>query len=277
MSYTWEPEAEDAPLDIPLSGWVRVGLRGVALALILLVGVGLTLGFRLVERLFFGLRRPITPYFTQAVARGFFCVVGLKNTREGVAMKTPGAIVSNHSSWLDILALFAHMRIYMLSKSEVANWPGVGFLTRLVGTLFITRERKQVTAQTGLIEKRLKAGHRLAFFPEGTSTDGMRVLPFNSTLFQPFYSPDLVHEVYIQPVSIIYSAPEGQDKRFYGWWGNMDFGPHFLKVLATRRNGAVRVIFHPAVKVDGFANRKALAAHVEGLVRQGMPPERRIR
>ena len=56
----------------------------------------------------------------------------------------------------------------------------------------------------------------------------------------------------------------------------MDFGPHFLKVLATRKNGAVRVVFHPKAKVDEFADRKALAAHVESVVRQGMPPERRI-
>jgi len=276
VSYTWDPGAEDAPLDIAFIGWVRIITGCVFLAVILLIGLLLTGVFRLIEKSIFGLHRPITPYFTQVVSRVLLLVLGIAYAHEGEGMKTPGAIVSNHSSWLDIFILYAHMRVYFLSKAEVANWPGIGFLTRLVGTLFIARDRKQVKAQARLIEERLLAGQRLAFFPEGTSTDGMRILPFNSTLFQSFFNPDIIDEMYIQPVSIIYTAPEGLDKRFYGWWGNMDFGPHFLKILALRQNGSVRVIYHPAVKVDEFTSRKKLAAHVESVVRQGMPPERRI-
>lgn len=276
MSYTWEPEHEDAAFDTPLSGWVRIILGCVFLMMVLLIGLVLTAIFRLVEKLFFGLHRPITPYFTQAVARVLLWVLGIKHLREGEVMKTPGAIVSNHSSWLDIFALFAHMHGYFLAKSEVANWPGIGFLARLIGTLFIARDRTQVKAQTRLLETRLLAGQKLIFFPEGTSTDGMRVLPFNSTLYQAFFNPDIYHEIYIQPVSIIYTAPMGLDKRFYGWWGKMDFAPHFLKILALRKKGSVRVVFHPAVKVDQFAHRKELAAYVEQVVRQGMPPERQI-
>jgi 1-acyl-sn-glycerol-3-phosphate acyltransferase len=276
VSYTWQPEDEDAPFDITFTGWIRIVTGCVILVMALLIGVLLTVIFRLIERPLFGLHRPITPYFTQAVARVLFFILGISNTREGEVMKTPGAIVSNHSSWLDIFALYGHMRAYFLSKSEVANWPGIGFLTRLAGTLFISRDRKHVKAQTRLIETRLLAGQRLAFFPEGTSTDGMRVLRFNSTLFQSFFNPDIYHESYVQPVSIIYTAPVEQDKSFYGWWGNMDFGPHFLKIMALRQKGSVRVVYHPAVKVDEFANRKELAAYMEQIVRQGMPPERRI-
>ncbi len=276
MSYTWQPEHEGAPFVIPITGWIRVILGGVFLSLILLIGVMVTALFRLIEKPFFGSSRPITPYITQLVARVLFWVLGIKIIRQGKAMKTPGAIVANHSSWLDIFALYTQMRVYFLSKSDVANWPVIGFLSRLVGTVFIARDRKQVKAQTRMLERRLRAGQRLAFFPEGTSSDGMRVLPFNSTLFQAFLNSDNRHEFYIQPVSLIYTAPDSGDECYYGWWGNMDFGPHFLKILAFRRRGSVRVICHPAVRVDAFASRKELAAHVEAVVRQGLPPERRI-
>ena len=83
---------------------------------------------------------------------------------------------------------------------------------------------------------RLLAGHKLLFFPEGTSTDGLRVLPFKSTLFAAFFEPELHHTMWIQPVSVVYYAPVGEEARFYGWWGDMEFAPHLLKTLAARRH-----------------------------------------
>ena len=76
-----------------------------------------------------------------------------------------------------------------------------------------------------------------------------------------------VTPVQIQPATVIYRAPEGRDPRFYGWWGDMDFGSHFLLMLSARRQGRVEVIFHPEVPVDAFASRKELAAHCEKVIR----------
>jgi 1-acyl-sn-glycerol-3-phosphate acyltransferase len=73
----------------------------------------------------------------------------------------------------------------------------------------------------------------------------------------------------IQPVSIRYVAPEGEDPRFYGWWGEMGFGTHLLKVLAAPRQGAVEVTWHAPLKVADFADRKALARAAEAAVRSG--------
>ncbi len=191
-------------------------------------------------------------------------------------MNRPGAVVANHASWLDIFTLNARKRIYFVSKAEVARWPGIGWLARITGTVFITRDPKAAREQKIIFENRLLAGHKLLFFPEGTSTDGMRVLPFKPTLFQAFFSPELRGEMHIQPVTVTYFAPAGEDERFYGWWGDMDFGSHMIKLLAQRRQGSVKVIYHRPVKVNEFSDRKALAAHVEQVVRQGMPPERQI-
>lgn len=231
---------------------------------------------RLIERPFYGVHRPWTPWITQLVCRWAFAILGLRHETQGERMARPGAVVANHASWLDIFSLNARKRIYFVSKSEVAGWPGIGLLAKITGTVFIARDPKQAKVQQAVFEKRLLAGHKLLFFPEGTSTDGLRVLPFKSTLFQAFFTPDLRHELHIQPVTVIYTAPEGEDARFYGWWGDMDFGSHLVKTLAARRQGSVKVVYHQPVKVDSFANRKDLAAHVERVVRFGMPPERQI-
>ncbi|WP_306114420.1 MULTISPECIES: 1-acyl-sn-glycerol-3-phosphate acyltransferase [unclassified Roseovarius] len=275
MSSTWNPD-EELPLPpITPAGWLRVLVRGVAMVLILVAGVTVALFLRLIEIPFCKQNRPLSPHITQWVARAWFLILGMRHETSGARMKMPGAVVANHASWLDIFTLNARKRIYFVSKSDVAGWPVIGFLARLVGTVFIARDPKQARAQTELFEQRLLSGHKLLFFPEGTSTDGMRVLRFKSTLFQALFSPQLRDTLYVQPVTVIYHAPQGQDPRFYGWWGHMAFGPHLLHVLAAAKHGSVRVIYHDPVPVRDFDGRKALAAHAEAAVRGGMPPERR--
>jgi lyso-ornithine lipid O-acyltransferase len=75
----------------------------------------------------------------------------------------------------------------------------------------------------------------------------------------------------VQPVTVIYHAPPGHDPRHYGWWGDMDFAPHLVLTLAARRQGRVEVVFHPALQVASFADRKALAAACEAAVRSAHP------
>ncbi len=109
----------------------------------------------------------------------------------------------------------------------------------------------------------------MLFFPEGTSTDSLRILPFKSTLFAAFFTHGMDQIMHIQPVTVIYHAPPGQDARFYGWWGGMEFSPHLVKVLAAPRQGRVEVIFHAPLAVDAFPDRKALAAECERVIRAG--------
>jgi 1-acyl-sn-glycerol-3-phosphate acyltransferase len=85
--------------------------------------------------------------------------------------------VANHAGWLDIFTLNAVQRVYFVSKSEVAAWAGVGVLARVTGTVFIDRQARQAAEQARMLQDRLAAGHRLLFFPEGTSSDARRVHP----------------------------------------------------------------------------------------------------
>ncbi|GGH18044.1 lyso-ornithine lipid acyltransferase [Cribrihabitans marinus] len=269
MTPTWDSDEAPDAFRIGPGGWVRVVLRGAALIVLILVCLVVLMAVRLVEAPLFGLRRPVTPFITQFVCRNAFRILGMGYRTRGTLMKARGAVVANHSSWLDIFALNARKRVYFVSKAEVARWPGIGLLARATGTVFIERDRRQARAQTRLFEDRLKAGHKLLFFPEGTSTDGLRVLPFKTTLFAAFFSEELRDFMQVQAVSVVYRAPKGQSARFYGWWGDMAFAPHLLKTLAARRQGSVLLIYHPPVKVADFADRKAVAAHLESQVRRG--------
>jgi lyso-ornithine lipid O-acyltransferase len=275
MTRFW-PGAEDEPSRPKISalGWGLVVLRGTVLGGVVFGGLAILLLLRLAERPLFGLQRPITPFVTQVVCRLAFVILGLGFQVEGRPMRHKGAVVANHVSWLDIFALNAPQRIYFVSKAEVARWPGIGWLARATGTLFIQRKGSEALAQKNLFEARLRAGHRLVFFPEGTSTDGLRVLPFKSTLFAAFFADGLDRILWVQPVSLSYVAPRAADPRFYGWWGEMDFGSHLLQTLAQPRQGMVRLQFHEAVRVSDFADRKALAEHCERQVRSGVQPLR---
>ena len=254
-----------------LGAWLRVIWRGMLLGLLTYTAALLMVLVRLIERPVCGQNRPLTPFITQSVCRAAFPILGIRRVTRGVPMHHKGAVVANHSSWLDVFALNAAQRVYFVAKAEVAVWAGIGWLARVTGTMFIARRGTEAKRQQTMFECRLRAGHKLLFFPEGTSTDAARVLPFKSSLFGAFYSQGLVHILHIQPVTVVYHAPAGRDARYYGWWGDMDFAPHLLMVLATKNPGWVEVIFHPAVPVNAFANRKALAARCEAVVRKSHP------
>ncbi|MGA1180794.1 MAG: lysophospholipid acyltransferase family protein [Marivivens sp.] len=268
MTEAWREEP--APERISAAGWVRVLLRVLPLAVVVFGGLGVLLTMRLIERPLWGQRRPLTPFITQAVCRAAFVILGIGYRTEGQAMKGPGAIVANHSSWLDIFALNARKRIYFVSKAEVAGWPGIGWLAKATGTVFIRRDPREARLQVQEFIRRLSYGHKLLFFPEGTSTDGRRVLTFKPTLFAAFYADGLRETLSIQPVTVIYRAAEGADPRQYGWWGDMDFGPHLLSTLAAARQGSVTIQYHAPVRVAEIEDRKALARLLENKVRAGL-------
>jgi len=191
-----------------------------------------------------------------------------------------GLMVSNHSSYLDILALGGVARVSFVAKSEVASWPLFGTFARLQRSVFVERERRSKTAESrDLMRDRLLEGDVLVLFPEGTSDDGHRVLPFKSALMgaadseigkdangRPIYVP-------VQPVSITYVAvhgiPMGRENRpLFSWYGDMELVDHLWEGLKT---GPVDLVieFHPPMTVDQVGGRKKLAAIAEDLVRRG--------
>lgn len=257
------------PVRIGFWGWVRIILRGGLLGFVTFGCLGLLLLVRLIEFPIFRHHRPVTPYITQFVCKSAFVILGMQHITHGTPMKANGAAVANHVSWMDIFTLNAPDRVYFIAKSEVAGWPGIGWLARATGTVFIERKREKAAEHTRVLGQRIAAGHHLLFFPEGTSTDGLRVMPFKSTLFQAFLTPDIADTMMIQPITLNYNAPAGQDPRFYGWWADISFGAHLLQTLSVRRHGQVEVTYHTPVAVKDFPSRKELATYLHNTVQEG--------
>lgn len=267
---TWN-EADPPLLEPPtMAGRVRGGVRVGLLVAVTTVGIGVFLVGQALRRL---LGRWIVFHFGVARFWSRACLrfAGVKLRVKGTPIRT-GALVSNHSSWIDILALRATGLTYFVSKAEVANWPGVGFISRVTGTVFIERRRSQAKAQEAVLRERIAAEQLLCFFPEGTSTDGLRVLPFKSSLFSAFFDEGQGTDIAIQPVTVRYATRQADNlpASFYGWWGSMGFESHIWDVVTRSFGGRVQVIFHPPVRASDFTDRKTLADHCQRRVAEGM-------
>lgn len=271
-SATWFGAEPPRPPRPDAIGWLLVAIRGFLILTILALGVLLILPLRLIELIFAGPRRPVTGLWVQGVCRLCLAVMGIRLKRHGRPMSGPGAIVANHSSWLDIFVLNAAMPVFFVSKAEVANWPGINILTRVTNTHFVTRDPKLARQQAEEFAARTAAGHRLLFFPEGTSSDGRRILPFKPTLFQGFLDPALPQGLAIQPVTVTYHAPKNRDPRFFGWWGSLNLGGHLLGVLAQHPQGRVTVTLHDPIPAEGHS-RKTLCAQAESTINASFDPD----
>ncbi|WP_425050524.1 lysophospholipid acyltransferase family protein [Psychromarinibacter sp. S121] len=270
VTVTWRSEDEPETPPISRSGWLRVGARVAVLVVMLAAGLVVLGLLRLAEWILRGGARVWSPYVVQTVSRGALVVLGIRLRVQGQPMRGQGGMVANHASWLDIFVLNAPARVTFVSKSEVANWPGIGFLARATGTIFIDRNARDAGRQRDILERQLLRGGQLVFFPEGTSTDGKRVLPFKSTLFAAFFTSGLPSDAAVQPVTVVYEPPRGEDPRYYGWWGDMEFGPHMLKLLASARGGAATVIYHAPLALGDYPDRKLMARECERRVRRGL-------
>lgn len=268
QKYSWSgTETPRAPVEIGPGGWARVLVRGIPILTILLLGFALLLLLRPIERLIWGLRRPVTSRLTQGVCRVTCVIAGLRRSVTGSPMSQPGAYVANHASWLDIFVLNATAPMFFVSKSEVRGWAGIGWLARGTGTLFVERKRQAAGTQAGDLAARLSAQHRLLIFPEGTSSDSIRVLPFKSSIFGAFFAEDVPDGLAVQPVTLCYHAPANQDARFFGWWGDAGFLGSAFEVLAQAPQGRVDVTWGQPIPVADH-DRKSLAKEAEDAVRK---------
>ncbi|HME20092.1 MAG TPA: lysophospholipid acyltransferase family protein [Acetobacteraceae bacterium] len=182
----------------------------------------------------------------------------------------PVVFVSNHSSWLDIPVLGGRLNACFISKDEVGRWPFVSTIARLGRTVFISRQRHATGRERDALRDRLAAGDNLLLFPEGTTSDGSRVLPFRSSFFAIAEGPD---PPLIQPVSVVYDRlgglPTGRASRpVFAWYGDMDLASHFWR-LAQQRGLRASILLHPPLDPTRFASRKALSHAVWQAVADG--------
>ena len=217
------------------------------------------------------LRRSL-PYRYHRFVCGLF---GVRVSTIGKPVAGGVLMAANHSGWLDIPILSAAWPVSFVAKSEVYGWPFFGTLARMQRSVFVRRERAQTVANREMIRRRLLEGDALVIFPEGTSSDGNRVLRFKSALLSAAeVKLDHNRSVPVQPVSIAYTAlhgiPMGRENRpLFAWYGDMELVPHLWEALKT---GPIDVVveFHPAIRLDELHDRKALAQRCETAVRAGV-------
>jgi 1-acyl-sn-glycerol-3-phosphate acyltransferase len=194
-------------------------------------------------------------------------LMGVRRRMVGTPMAQPGVLLANHASWADILAIRASRLVNFVSKADVRAWPWIGWIADQCDTVFIERRRAASKTQEDVLLGRLRAGETLCLFPEATSTDGRRVLPFKSALLSALFEPSVRQTVWVQPVTVNWIAPKGLPDAFYCWWGSMPFEGHIWDVVTRSRGGAVEVVFHEPRPVRDFRDRKALARWAEEAVR----------
>jgi lyso-ornithine lipid O-acyltransferase len=184
-------------------------------------------------------------------------------------LPTSGLIASNHLSYLDILLYGATVPCVFVSKVEVRDWPLLGLLAALGGTVFIDRKSGASTAEAARrIEELLAAGVLVLVFPEGTSSDGAEVLRFHASLFEPAVRVGAP----VTAGAIEYSAGAGATERDLCYYGDISFVPHLIETLqlpeivATLRFGSPGTV-HGDRRQAARQTREAVAglrAHAGG-------------
>lgn len=263
---------DDPPL--PAGGIVPFGSSPLGIVRLAVYGI-LTLALAPVQALILMLLPRLWWALPRAYHRLCCRIMGLRVRVVGrPSPARPTLFVSNHTTYFDIPVLGAIVPVSFVAKTEVAQWPGYGLLAKLQRTVFVDRRRHTTAKQRDSIQARLAAGDPLVLFPEGTSNDGNRILPFRSALLSVAEAASPERPLVIQPVSIAYPSinglPMGWGLRpLVAWYGGMELGGHLWRFS---RLGQVEVVvqFHDPVSVADFPSRKELTRHCAEAVAGGV-------
>lgn len=223
-------------------------------------------GWATIVLLFPRMSQPRREAAVQAWAQRMLEVLGIGLEVRG---STPGAgplmLVANHISWLDILVLHAARHCRFVSKSDVGHWPLIGRLATGAGTLYIERaSRRDAMRVVHRMAASLKAGDILAVFPEGTTSDGISLLPFHANLIQAAIAADAP----VLPVGLSFiDARTGQTSLSPCYIGDDSFVGSLWRTLAGPRVSAVVTFGQPqwAQGRDRRAWARDLRSAVEAL------------
>jgi 1-acyl-sn-glycerol-3-phosphate acyltransferase len=210
--------------------------------------------------------RPVVRWLPVAYHRMVCVILGIKvkvNGRRSTVM--PTLFVCNHVSYLDIEVLGGRIPGCFVAKAEVATWPFFSTLAKAQRTIFVDRRSAKTNNSRDEMLRRLDTGDNLMLFPEGTSSDGTRVLPFRSALFATAQLRRDDKPILVQPVAISYTRLDGIPlgrywRPLFAWFGDLDLVPHLWQMVCLGDTEAV-VTFFPPVDIDRLGDRKKLAEY----------------
>lgn len=172
--------------------------------------------------------------------------------------------LANHISWADIYALNSVIPLQFIAKSDINNWPVLGYLVRKSGTIFIDRNSRKDTARiVKTTAGRLISGGNVGFFPEGTTTDGTTLARFKSSIVQAAIDANAM----LHPVAIRYPLPNGGINIAMAYAGETTMGESMMNVLKQK---APMVELHFLTPINPKSgNRQALTqATFESITKQ---------
>lgn len=201
-------------------------------------------------------------------AKGFAAIAGMKVEVIGTAPKPPFFLVCNHLSYVDIPALRLAVDGVFVAKKDIEDWPVAGKIIRDMGTVFINRSNRRDIPRAGAeIIRRLDDGEGVVIFPEGTSTKGEEVLPFNSS-FLEFAAKSGIPVSYC---ALRYETPIGEMRASDAvcWWDDTTFLDHLRRLFGVSGIRAI-VTFGEEPVTD--PSRKVLAHELREKVREKFIP-----
>jgi len=215
-----------------------------------------------------GRRRRWRNLIVQKWARMVALISNMKVHVQGQPPRPPFFLVSNHLSYIDIIAYFTQVHCIFIAKAELASWPLFGFLSKTANTVFIDRNnKKDIRRVNALIEKTVHESDGVIVFPEGTSTKGSGILPLKSSLLE--YAAAKKFPVSYATIHYRTGAADPPAYLSVCWWGDMTFIGHFLDFLKLSRLDATITFGAATVQSD---DRKSLAQKLwHGLNRQFVP------
>ncbi|MBY0354924.1 MAG: 1-acyl-sn-glycerol-3-phosphate acyltransferase [Rickettsiales bacterium] len=223
---------------------------------------------------------PLFPYFSahhrerfeRWIARCGLRLLGIRLTQIGPVVDGPALLVSNHSSYLDIVILQAMMQVSFTPKKEIEGWPLIGPLGTAFGAVYVDRTPSRTKDVATTLLTRLKEGRRICLFPESTTNDGRSMKPFRSSLFALTETWDGEQPLTVQPVSILYESLDGKklDDASWpkvAWYGEATLLGHLWNMFGHKEL-VVRVICHEPLQLASGETRKDMSLKAERLIRQ---------
>jgi len=163
--------------------------------------------------------------------------IKIKITGKKWALKKRGVFfVCNHLSYLDGIITSSLSPLVFIGKSELRQWPILGIMVFLSGTIFVNRiNPANIQKELKKITRILKNGVNVILFPEGTSSDGKDLLPFKSS----FFAAPIETGCYVVPLAIRYKKINSQNitnknKDYVYWYGDMELVPHLFNLLGLK-------------------------------------------
>jgi len=177
--------------------------------------------------------------------------------------------VMNHVSWVDVFVICALVPVSFVAKSEIAGWPVLGRFAGAVGTVFVERGRRHAVAHVNAaVAARLQAGALIGIFPEGTTTDGSRLLRFHANLIQPAIDA----QVPVVPLALHYHQ-DNSPSAAAAFIDDMTLAGSLWRTLIAPRL-AVRVHWLPSLAVAG-QSRHDLAAQAQAAIGRALQLDER--